>query len=61
MFFKIEDEMKAFSDKRKFQDFVVSRAAVGEMLQFVELWAGIKVNELLEDRSGETLPWWLRG
>lgn len=56
MFFKTEDEMKAFSDKRKLQDFVVSRAAVGEMLQFVELWAGIKVNELLEDRSGETLP-----
>ena len=45
MFFKIEDEMKAFSDKRKLQDFVVSRAAVGEMLQSVRLWAGIKVNE----------------
>ena len=57
MYFKIEDEMKAFSDKRKLQDFVVSRAAVGEMLLgFVGLWAGIKVNELLEDRSGETVP-----
>ena len=45
MFFKIEDEMKAFLDQRKLQDFVVSRAAVGEMLQSVGLWAGIKVNE----------------
>ena len=35
IFFKTGDEVKAFSGKRKRQDFVVSRPALGKMLQFL--------------------------
>lgn len=37
IFFKSEDEVKAFSGKRKLQDFVVSRPALGKNASVLSL------------------------